>query len=44
MIGAFNARKLVIWHAIAHTYSAMIVIIDGHVAMDCPDKILPLGT
>ena len=27
MIGAFNAKKSVIWHAIAHTYSAMSVII-----------------
>ena len=27
MIGAFNAKKLVIWHAIAPTYSAMTVII-----------------
>ena len=27
MIGAFNAKKLAIWHAIAHTYGAMTVII-----------------
>ena len=27
MIGAFNAKKLLIWHAIAPTYSAMTVII-----------------
>ena len=27
MIGAFNAKKLVIWHAIAPTYSATTVII-----------------
>ena len=27
MIGAFNAKKLVIWHTIACTYSATIVII-----------------
>ena len=27
MIGAFNAKKSAIWHAIAHTYVAMTVII-----------------
>ena len=27
MIGAFNAKKLATWHAIVHTYGAMIVII-----------------
>ena len=27
MIGAFNAKKLDIWHAIAPTYGAMTVII-----------------
>ena len=27
MAGVFNAKRLVIWHAIAPTYGAMIVII-----------------
>ena len=27
MIGVFNAKKLATWHAIVHTYGAMIVII-----------------
>ena len=40
MTGVFNARKLATWHAIAPTYSDNY----RHVAMDCPDKILPSGT
>ena len=33
---SFNAKKLATWHAIVHTYDAMIAINYGHVAMDLP--------
>ena len=44
MIGVFNAKKSVIWLAIVHTIRCYDCDNYGHVAMDCPDKILPSGT